>query len=264
MDLGLLDRTAIVTGGSIGIGKAIARELAREGVDVAICARRLNILQETARELEAETGRRIVAIQTDTTSSKSVNLMVKKALTALGRVDILVNNAAAPGGLVGGSLSDASDEALLADINTKVIGYLRCAKAIAPSMRKQGWGRIINIGGLAARQSGTYSGVRNLALVHMTKTLSNELGPDGVSVTVVHPGATRTERTAPNFQEQALREGISVQEVEQRVANNLAIRRIVDAKEIGYLVAFLSSPKAEALTGEAIAVGGGVGPAVYQ
>ena len=138
MDLELSGKTAIVTGASLGIGKAIARELAREGVDVAICARRQDVLEQAAKELEAETGRRIVAIPTDTTSNESVKQMVETAMAAFGKVDILVNNAAAPGGLVGGSLADANDQDLLSDIDTKVVGYLRCAKAVAPLMQKQG------------------------------------------------------------------------------------------------------------------------------
>ena len=106
--------------------------------------------------------------------------------------------------------------------------------------------------------------MRNLALVHLTNTLSNELGPDGITVNVVHPGATRTECTEPMHEEQARREGISVEEVEKRIAQRMAIRRIVDATEIGYVVTFLASPKAEAITGESIGAGGGGSAAVHS
>jgi NAD(P)-dependent dehydrogenase (short-subunit alcohol dehydrogenase family) len=190
--------------------------------------------------------------------------MVETAMSELGRVDILVNNAAFPGGLVQGPLADASEDALLEDINTKVVGYFRCAKAVAPHMQQQGWGRIINIGGLSGRQSGNISGMRNAAIVHLTKTLSDQLGPSGITVNLIHPGATRTERTDPMNQERAQREGISVEEVEARIAQNIAIRRIVDAQEIGFVTAFLSSPKGVAITGEVIAAGGGSSRAVYQ
>ena len=249
MDLELSGKRAIVTGGSVGIGKATARELAREGVDVVICARRRELLEQAAQELASETGRKIVPIVADTTDRESVNAMVQQAVDALGGLDILVNNAAAPGGLVLGPLDESGDDDLLFDINTKVIGYFRCAKAAAPHMRRQGWGRIINIGGLAARNAGTFSGLRNAALVHLTKTLSNELGPDGINVNLVHPGATRTERT-------------SEEAANAPHAND--IRRIVDATEIGYVVAFLVSPKSTAIAGEVVAAGGGAGNAVYQ
>ena len=100
MDLELTGKKAIVTGGSVGIGKATARELAKEGVDVLICARRQDILEQTASELAAETGRKIIPVVADTTSTESVNAMVARAVEELGGVDILVNNAAAPGGFV--------------------------------------------------------------------------------------------------------------------------------------------------------------------
>ena len=249
MDLQLVGKRAIVTGGSVGIGKATARELAKEGVDVVICARRQDILERTARELAAETGRNIIPIVADTNSSESVEAMVAKALDELGGIDILVNNAAAPGGLVQGSLDESEDADLLLDVNTKVVGYFRCAKAVAPHMRAQGWGRIINIGGLAARNAGTFSGLRNAALSHLTKTLSLQLGPRGINVNLVHPGGTRTERTT---------------EKAANAPQSNDIRKLVDATEIGYVVTFLASDKSTAIAGETIAAGGGVGASVYQ
>ena len=130
MDLELNGRVAIVTGASRGIGKAIARELALEGADVAVCARSREALEATARELAGATGRRIVPVVADTTSAESVRRLVDTARAELGAVDILVNNAATPGGVVRGPLADADEKALLEDIDTKVVGYLRCAKAV--------------------------------------------------------------------------------------------------------------------------------------
>ncbi|HAL47744.1 MAG: SDR family oxidoreductase [SAR202 cluster bacterium] len=250
MELNLNGKAAIVTGGSVGIGKAVAKELALEGVDVAICARREDLLTQAANDLASETGRKIIPIVTDTTSQASVASMVERAAGELGGIDILVNNAATPGGLVLGPLAESAEEDLLADINTKVVGYFRCAKAAAPLMQERGWGRIINIGGLSARSAGAISGLRNAGLVHFTKTLSGQLGPDGVTVNLVHPGSTRTERTTD--------------EDVERASRATATRRMVDASEIGYVVAFLASDKATAITGEVIAAGGGVGVAVYQ
>jgi NAD(P)-dependent dehydrogenase (short-subunit alcohol dehydrogenase family) len=264
MDLELTGKVAVITGASRGVGKAIARELAKEGVDVAICARHREALEVAAGELEQETGRRILPVPTDTTNWESVRRMVETTVVTLGRVDILVNNAATPGGLVRGALADASEEALLEDIDTKVVGYFRCAKAVAPYMQRQGWGRIINIGGLSGRQSAVLSGMRNAAIAHLTKTLSDQLGPSGITVNLVHPGTTRTERSDPMYAEQARREGVTVEEIERRIAQNIAIRRIVEAREIGYVVTFLASPKSTAITGEVIAAGGGSMRAVFQ
>jgi NAD(P)-dependent dehydrogenase (short-subunit alcohol dehydrogenase family) len=264
MDLELAGKVAIVTGGSRGVGKAIALELAREGVDVVICGRSRDTLEAAAAEVTRETGRRIVPVPTDTTNRESVEQMVKETVAALGKVDILVNNAATPGGLVQGSLAEANEESLLEDINTKVVGYFRCARAVAPHMQNQGWGRIINIGGLSGRRSGNISGLRNAAIVHLTKTLSDQLGPSGITVNLVHPGTTRTERSGPMYAERARQQGVTVEEIERRIAQENAIRRIVDANEIGYVVAFLASTKSTAITGEIIAAGGGTMRAVYQ
>ena len=249
MDLGLAGRVAIVTGGSRGIGRAIARELAAEGMDVAICARQRQALDETATALVQETGRRIVPIVADTMSSESVAHLVAATVSALGRVDVLVNNASTPGGMVRGPLAEADDKTLLEDVDTKVIGYLRCAKAVAPHMRQRGWGRIVNIGGLSGRRSGNISGLRNAAVVHLTKTLADELGAHGITVNLVHPGPTRTERTDA--------------ETERRAATN-AIRRMVDAAEIGQVVTFLASAKAANVTGVAIDASGGSIPVMFQ
>lgn len=250
MDLELAGRVAIVTGGSRGVGRAIAQELAQEGVDVVVCARQREALEETARALAKATGRRIVPIPTDTTNWESVTRLVETTLTELGRIDILVNNASTPGGLVRGALADADEGDLLEDINTKVVGYFRCAKAVAPHMQQRGWGRIINIGGLSGRRSGVLSGLRNAAIVHLTKTLADQLGPHGITVNLVHPGATRTERTN--------------EETARRAAQGNAIRRIVDAQEIGQVVTFLASTKATAITGVAIDASGGSIPVVFQ
>jgi NAD(P)-dependent dehydrogenase (short-subunit alcohol dehydrogenase family) len=249
MDFELSGRVAIVTGGSRGVGKAIALELASEGVDVAICSRSRDAIDEAAAALRKSTGRRIVGLVCDTTSSKSVADLVEGTLAQLGRIDILVNNAATPGGVVHGPLAEADDELLLEDINTKVVGYMRCAKAVAPHMRERGWGRIINIGGLSGRRAGNISGLRNAAVVHLTKTLADQLGPHGITVNLVHPGATRTERTDA--------------ETERRASSN-AIRRIVDASEIGRVVTFLASTKAAAVTGVAIDASGGSIPVMFQ
>ncbi len=249
MDLGLAGRVAIVTGGSRGIGRAIAHALAAEGVDVAICARQRQALDEAAKALTQDTGRRIIPVVADTMSSESVAHLVDATLTAFGRLDVLVNNASTPGGMVRGPLAEADDKTLLEDIDTKVVGYLRCAKAVAPHMQQRRWGRIINIGGLSGRRSGNISGLRNAAIVHLTKTLADELGAHGITVNLVHPGPTRTERT----------DG----ETERRAATN-AIRRIVDASEIAQVVTFLASTKAANVTGVAIDASGGSIPVMFQ
>ncbi len=158
MDLGLQGRHAIVTGGSRGIGKAIARELAREGVDVAIVARSRGELEATARELEVETGRRVIALVADVASKAQVDGMVAEAAARLGGLHILVNSGSLPGGTATGPIETIVDEELLDDFNVKYMGALRCARAAIPYLKAQGWGRIINISGTNARNAGNLSG----------------------------------------------------------------------------------------------------------
>lgn len=266
MDLELAGKTAIVTGGSRGIGKAIARQLALEGVDVAIVSRGAEALEATAKELAAETGRKIVPITADTGRDEDVKAMVQRAADAFGHLDILLNGAARVSG--GASpdpkLNEITDESFWSDMNVKVMGYLRCAREVAPYMQRQGWGRIINIGGGAARRSGSIlASARNVAVVALTKNLADEFGPHGINVTAVHPGTTRTERTAGMIADRAQRENISLEEAEKRMAAGSSVRRVIDARDIANVVAFLASPKSIAITGEVIAVGGGSPGAIY-
>jgi NAD(P)-dependent dehydrogenase (short-subunit alcohol dehydrogenase family) len=131
-------------------------------------------------------------------------------------------------------------------------------------MIASGWGRIINISGLAARQTGsTIGSIRNVAVAALTKSLADELGPHGINVTVIHPGLTRTEKTAPLIAARAAASGASPEEVEKRLAANIVIGRIVDAEEIAFIAAFLASPKSVAITGDAIAAGGGAKGAIH-
>ena len=265
MDLQLTGKRALVTGGSKGIGRAIARQLAAEGVDVVLAAREGAALEAAARDLANETGRKVVGLVADTNDDASVKALVAAAADALGGLDILVNAAAKPGGQTPPpKLAEITGEAFWDDVNVKVLGYLRTAQHAAPYMIAGGWGRIINVSGLAARQTGSIIGsVRNVAVAALTKNLADELGPHGINVTVVHPGLTRTERTAPRVEEIRARTGESAEVVEARLAANVTIGRIVDAAEVADIVAFLASPRSVAINGDAIACGGGARGAIH-
>jgi len=265
MDLQLTGKRAIVTGGSRGIGKAVASALADEGCDVVIAARGREALDSAAAELRTVTGRAVVPLVVDTGGDESVRAMVAAATDALGGVDILVNSAAKPlGQTAPPKLADITAELFWDDMNVKVLGYLRCAQAVAPAMIGQGWGRIINISGLGARTTGAVIGsMRNVAVAAMTKNLADELGPHGITVTVVHPGLTRTEATAGVVERLAASRGISPAEAEESLIRN-SIHRFVDAAEVAHIVAFLASPRSGAITGDAIVCGGGQpGPIHY-
>ena len=254
MDLRLDGRRALVTGGSRGIGKAIATALIAEGAVVTICARNADALQRAADEVGA------TAVVADTGNDDSVRALVARATEVMGGIDILVNAAATPAGQAPPlALPEITSEALLAEVNVQVLGYLRCAQAVAPGMIEQGWGRIISISGLAARSTGSTIGtIRNVAVAAMTKNLADELGPGGVNVTVVHPGLTRTEATPRVVAARAAAGGLDIAAVEAQLARLNSIRRLVDASEIASVVTFLASPLSVAINGDAIACGGGM------
>ncbi len=253
----------MVTGGSRGIGLAIARLLSAEGVKVVITARDTSVLRASAGRLEAETGQKVLAVPADTTNQEQVDQVVRETTTTYGRLDILVNCAANPSGLVRNEVQWLDDAALLQDLNTKVVGYARCARAVTPVMTQQRWGRIINIGGLTGRASSVLSGLRNVAVCHLTKTLSDQLGPVGVTVNSIHPGVVQTEHTTELFRDEALRRGLTSGEVEAGYANATPIRRTVKAAEVAFAVAFLASDLAAAITGESLAVDGGITRGIY-
>jgi NAD(P)-dependent dehydrogenase (short-subunit alcohol dehydrogenase family) len=265
VDLELKNKLAIVTGGSRGIGKAVATELAKEGAKAAIVARDLATAEAAASEIAAKTDRPAFAYRADTGKDDDVRTAFSQIVAEHGRIDILVNCAAQPGGQQPvPKLAGITGEVFWADVNVKVLGYLRCAREAAPVMQRQRSGRIINVSGLAARQTGSIVGsIRNVSVAALTKNLADELGPHGISVTCVHPGFTRTEKTPDALRYRASVAGLSVEAIEQRLAEDTSIRHIVTAEEVAYVVAFLASPKSTAIAGDAIAVGGGKVGAIY-
>jgi NAD(P)-dependent dehydrogenase (short-subunit alcohol dehydrogenase family) len=253
MDLLLSGKRAVVTGGSRGIGKAVAKALIGEGVRVAILARTPETLKAAAEEIGA------VPVVVDTNSDESVHQAIAEAADALGGIDILVNNAAQPGGQkTPPKVVEVTNEAFYDDMNVKVLGYLRVIREVVPHMVAAGGGRIVNISGLAARGTGTVIGsMRNVAVAALTKNAADELGPSGIGVVVVHPGTTRTEATPGVLAWRAENAGTTVEEVERRLGANTALGRIVDAEEVANVVTFLASPLAQSINGDAVACGGG-------
>lgn len=268
MDLQLKGKVAFITGGSMGIGKAAALELAREGVDVAIAARRLKHLEEAAAELRqalaAQPGAgRVLPVVVDTTDMATIEAAMAATAEAFGGIDILVNGAAHPGGLVRSELAEADPQGLLQDIDIKVVGYFRCAKAVAPHMRRRGYGRIVNIGGLTGRGSKQLSGMRNVAIVHMTKTLSDQLGPDGITVNTIHPGVVETPHIHELYEKEAHKQGLTAAAVEANYVKATPIRRVLQPEEMGWIIAFLASPRSGSITGESLGCDGGLTRGIF-
>ena len=194
MDLQLNGKTALVTGASEGIGKAIALALAKEGVDVAICARRKEPLEAAAAEISRATNRQIVPITADQTKPADAENLVKKAHAALGRIDILVNNA---GSSPGGVLEHLSEEDWAQSLQLKFMGYVRCMKHVLPIMQKQKKGRVVNLignDGVKVSYWEIAPGAANAAGQNLTMSLASQYGKDNISFVAVNPGPVRTER----------------------------------------------------------------------
>lgn len=265
MDLQLTGRRAVVTGGGSGIGKAAATLLAAEGADVVIVSRSADRLRQAAAEIGAASGRHVHPVVADTSDEASVRAMAATAADLVGPAEILVNCAAVAAGQrpVGGFETVTAEE-FWAHVNVKVLGYLRCAQALAPGMIAAGWGRIISVSGLAARTTGSVVGsIRNVSVAAMTKNLADQLGRHGVNVTVVHPGLTRTEATPGVVAATASREGIEPAEVERRLGAGNVLGRMITAEEVAAVIAFLASPRSVAINGDAVACGGGVPHSIY-
>lgn len=277
MDLQLAGKTAFVTGGSKGIGKAVARALSEEGVRVALMARTPDTTIAAAKEIEAATGNAVLAVPGDTTRPDQIENAVQLTADTYGSVDILVSNAGVPGGIGFGPLASVSDENVMKDIETKFLGTLRCARAAVPYMQRNRWGRIIGIVGLSARYASRYKskrnknaafnysgGPRNVAVIHLMRTLSHELGGDGITANAVLPGATRTEDLDAMLERHAQAKGLDVEELRRvRVPDN-AIQRWVTAQELADVVTFLASPRSASISGELIAASGGAGLGVFS
>ena len=259
MDLQLDGKKAIVTGGSAGIGKAIARQLAREGCDVAIGARRIGPLQDTANEIAEETGQKIIPLTVNTMDAESIKSFVQQAADALGGIHIVANCAARVGGTIPDGIDSITDEQMLADFEEKAVGYFRVARAAIPYMKEAGWGRIINLSGGAGRAPGTNisTPMRNIASVALTKSLANNLGPFGINVNAIYPGATVTEAVMERNTDIAKSRGMTLDAYMEDMASKSLIRRNVTADDVAQVAVFLCSPLAVGITGEAIAVKGG-------
>jgi NAD(P)-dependent dehydrogenase (short-subunit alcohol dehydrogenase family) len=259
MDLELRGRHALVTGGTRGIGLAIGSALAREGASVMLVGRNHEELVKRAQALESATGSTVRSYSVDVTDAPAVEEMFKKFQADLFATEILVNAAATPSAYPG-----LTDVDLEHEIDVKVRGYLRMVRGCESKMIENNWGRIINIGGVRARETGSLVGsVRNASVIAMTKNLADELGSHGINITSLHPGWTRTERTNDTLSAIAKATGRSSAEVETSRIAAISIGRMVTAEEIADVAVFLASPKSVAINGDAIYAGGGVKGHIY-
>jgi NAD(P)-dependent dehydrogenase (short-subunit alcohol dehydrogenase family) len=257
MELHMTGKTALVTGGSAGIGKAIARALAREGVDVAICARRREPLAAAAAEIARETNRRVVPIPADLTRPADAASFVAEAHAALGRIDILVNNAgSAPGGVIA-----YLDEAHWAEaLQLKFMGYVRCLKHVLPIMQRQNKGRVVNLIGNDGVKPSYWEiapGAANAAGQNLTLALAAQYGRDNISFVAVNPGPVRTERWAGLVDAMARDMRIPREAADRLAPHSIPLGRIAESEEVASLVCYLASDLAHFINGTMIEIDGG-------
>ena len=257
MELGLRGRKAIVTGGSKGLGRAIAEELAREGADVAICARHGDEVRRAGRELEAF-GTTVVAEPADVTDPAEVASFVARAADAMGGIDILVNNA---GRAHPGMFATLSDEDWKSDLDVKLFSMIRCSREVLPHLRARGGGRIVNIGAVYGKYPDPAffaTSTNRAACMAFTKALAMELATDGILVNIVNIGFVVTpqwkdihRRRAPELSEDQFFANMAAAEV--------PLGRFGRPDEVAGMVAFLAGERASYITGASIDVAGGMG-----
>jgi len=257
VDLELKGKTALVTGGSEGIGRGITLALAREGVDVAICARRRAPLEAAAAEIAAQTGRTILAIPADLTKNEDAKNFIESGQRALGRIDIMVNNAgSAPGGVI----ERLDEEAWAQALQLKFMGYVRCLRYVLPIMVKQGGGRVVNLIGNDGVKPSYWEiapGAANAAGQNLTRSLAGQYGKHNISFCAVNPGPVRTERWSGLVAAMSRDMKLSYEEADTLAPRSIPLGRIAEVTEVANLVAMLASPLMHFVNGTMIEIDGG-------
>lgn len=258
MNLGLTDKPVIVCASSSGLGKATALEFAREGANVMLCARREAELKRAAEEIKAATGRTPACTVVDVTKASDIERLVAATVSAFGGVFALVNNS---GGPPAGSFDQFDDAAWQSAFELNLLSYIRATRAVLPHMRKAGGGRIVNF-----TSSSVKSPLDNLVLSNtfrtgvlgLTKTLSGELGKDGILANVVGPGRVQTDRITQLDTMRASKTGQNIDQVRADAFKAIPLGRYGTPDEYAKLAVFLGSPANSYITGQTILVDGGM------
>jgi NAD(P)-dependent dehydrogenase (short-subunit alcohol dehydrogenase family) len=261
MQLGLTGKTALISGGSAGIGLACARALAEEGVDIVIAARDETRLAAAQAELAKLAHGRVIALRADFADGAGIARAVDEAISALGRIDILINNA---GSAVNGPFMSATDDAFHDAWTLKMLGAIRATRAVLPGMVERRDGRIVNIigyTGRAPRAVALAGSTVNAALLNFTRGLARDVAASNVRINAISPGITATERTERAVLARA-KDGKSLAEARADMVSTVPLLRMTQPAEIGAMAAFLVSDLAASMTGGEILMDGGATPGI--
>lgn len=256
MDLGLANKNALVTGGSQGLGYAIARALAEEGCNVAIGARGAERLKQAADDLRA-LGVKVAAIQVDFQSEDGCRSFVDQAVAALGGCDILVNNV---GGMVPGTLDSLTPEQWKEAIDRNLMSYIHTTKFTIPYLKKSQAGRILNVSGISGTMlfpGALSTTLPNTAIIGFSKLMANDLAPFNILVNNICPGTIDVESWGPRAERMAKARGKTAEEVRGTLAGMAMLNRLGRPEEVGSLAAFLVSAKNSYMTGTTVECCGG-------
>lgn len=258
MDLGLKNRGVIVAGSSEGIGRAAAESFAREGAQVAMCARSEDRLRQAAAAIQSATGAEVYAEPLDVTDAPAVQRFTENVAKRFGRIDVRVANAGGPPAK--NFLSVSSDEWRKA-VETNFLSVIYMAKAVIPHMQRHRWGRIITITSVSVKQPVAdlvMSNAVRAGVVGLVKSLSNEFGKDGILVNNVAPGYTATDRLKELAGVRALAAGSQVEDVYTGWSTEIPVRRVGQPREIADAIVWLASERASYITGQTLLVDGGI------
>ena len=256
MNLGLKGKRAIITGASRGIGKACALALAAEGTEVCITARNQKLLAEIQNDINSSLGKCIFVVS-DLTEISECKKVVDYCNNNFGRIDILINVAGAAGG---GDILDLSAESITDALSLKSYGYLRMSQLVVPYMKKNHWGRVVNIAGAAGvspNRANIPTSVANAMVLNTTRALSDAVSKDGILVNVICPGITNTERARDIQKVRADKEGVNIEELLIQLGESLPAGRIAEPDEIANVACFLSSEVCSYVFGSSIYMDGG-------
>tara|TARA_Y100000588_G_scaffold172477_1_gene186319 strand:+ start:133 stop:924 length:792 start_codon:yes stop_codon:yes gene_type:complete len=263
MDLSIKGKNAIVCASSQGLGKQAAVDLAKEGVNLAICSRNKNKIELVKDEIEKISDVKVVAIDADLSSEKDITALYQEAKKELNSIDILVNN---NGGPPPSTFEELTDEDWQKTFNSTMMSAIRLSKLVLPDMKKNKWGRIINISSVSVKTpvNGLFlSNSIRMGVLGWAKALSDEVAPHGITVNTVCPGTTKTERIEQILNAQSESSGKSKTELEEAIANSIPMLRIGEASDLSALITFLASEKASYMTGLAVQVDGGSARTFY-